>query len=141
MYTASWNKHIRRACYAQRSWSQSGGQIGNGISLYPTEIVFPLLVSGFAGWRSWPRVAKDAARRARAMQIFFIDKLPFFFELDFSPTAHRPYHTEIGGRSLMKVERRSRACCTLWQPVALRTASSRERRTEHASTCEFVQAT
>jgi hypothetical protein len=34
------------------------------------------------------------------MQIFFTDKLPFFFELDFSPTAHRPYPTEIGACSL-----------------------------------------
>jgi hypothetical protein len=86
-------------------------------------------------------VAKDAASRARAMQIFFIDELPFLFELDFSPTAHRPYLTEIGGRSVKRLKGRSRACCILWQPVALRTASSRERRTEHASTCEFVQAT
>jgi hypothetical protein len=86
-------------------------------------------------------VAKDAASRARAMQIFFIDELSFLFELDFSPTAHRPYLTEIGGRSVKRLKGRSRACCILWQPVALRTASSRERRTEHASTCEFVQAT
>jgi hypothetical protein len=99
MRTASSNKHTRRPCYAQRSSSQSGGQIGNGRSLCPTDIVFPSLVSGFAGWWSWPRVAKNAARRARAMQIFFT-KFPFFFELDFSPTAHRLYVTEIGGRSL-----------------------------------------
>jgi hypothetical protein len=36
------------------------------------------------------------------MQIVFTDKLPFFFGLDFSPTAHRPYRTEIGGRSLYR---------------------------------------
>jgi hypothetical protein len=34
------------------------------------------------------------------MQMFFTDTLPFFFGLDFSPTAHRLYPTEIGGRSV-----------------------------------------